>query len=128
MTSFVYFACFLSELSSLNDQKQAFLHSCADVNKKSKCATGTYICMEKLILVTIMTICFKLIILLSFALTLNKKTFCRFHQTQTMVSNTHYSKDLVIYPTSVTVINCLDTSNETSQLIYMGLVKTCSGS
>ena len=84
--------------------------------------------MEKLILVTIMTICFKLIILLSFALTLNKKTFCRFRQTQTMVSNTQYSKDLVIYPTSVTVINCLDTSNEASHLIYMGLVKTCSGS
>ena len=127
MTSFVYFACFLSELWSLNDQKQTFLHSCAEVSKKSKCATETYICMKKLILVTIMTICFKLIIPLSFALTLNKKTFCRFHQTQTMVSNTHYSKDLVIHPTSVTAINCLDTSNEASHLIYMGLVKTCSG-
>lgn len=128
MTSFVYFACFLSELWSLNDQKQTFLHSCAEVSKKSKCATETYICMKKLILVTIMTICFKLIIPLSFALTLNKKIFRRFHQTQTMVSNTHCSKDLVIYPTSVTVINCLDISNEASHLIYKGLVKTCSGS
>lgn len=128
MTSFVYFPSFLSEVWSLNHQKQAFLHSCAEVNKKPKCARGTYICIEKSILVTIVTICFKLIILLCFALTLNKKTFCRFHQTQTMASNTHYSKDLVIYPTLVTVINCLDTSNEASHLIYMGLVKTCSGS
>ena len=46
MTSFVYFTCFLSELWSLNYQKEAFLHFCAEVNKKSKCAIAIYICIS----------------------------------------------------------------------------------